>query len=133
MVKIFGSGVQVQKFLCTFSPFKSLLVSLLTSCETVRLLDHMVTARCGDHLLVVDVVKATQPLFLLKGGLSLFARYRASARPTQDLDLAAEHLPNIPEGVTQALTRILAVPYVDGLTFGAVSTFRTCWSQKPSG
>jgi hypothetical protein len=57
--------------------------------------------------------------FVLKGGLSLFARYRASARPTQDLDLAAAHLPNTPEGVTQALTRILAVPYADGLTFGA--------------
>ena len=56
MVKIFDSGVQVQKFLCTSSPFKSLLLSLLTSCETVRLLDHVVTARCGDHLLVVDVV-----------------------------------------------------------------------------
>jgi hypothetical protein len=56
---------------------------------------------------------------VLKGGLSLFARYRASARPTQDLDLAAAHLPNTPEGVTQALTRILAVPYADGLTFGA--------------
>ena len=38
--------------------------------------------------------------FVLKGGLSLFARYRASARPTQDLDLAAAHLPNTPEGVT---------------------------------
>ena len=58
--------------------------------------------------------------FVLKGGLSLFARYRASARPTQDLDLAAAHLPNTPEGVTQALTRILAVPYADGLTFGSL-------------
>lgn len=55
--------------------------------------------------------------FVVKGGLSLFARYRAAARPTQDLDLAASGLPNTPEAMTEALRTVVAIDIPDGLTF----------------
>lgn len=55
--------------------------------------------------------------FVVKGGMSLYARYRAAARPTQDLDLAARHLPNTPEGVREALIEIVTGDFPDGLTF----------------
>lgn len=55
--------------------------------------------------------------FVLKGGLSLFARYVQAARPTQDMDLAARHLKNTPEGVRQALTEALQEDFPDQLTF----------------
>ena len=55
MVEVFNPSVQAQKFLGPFPPFESNLLPLLTPCGTVRLLNHVVTARCTDHLLVVDV------------------------------------------------------------------------------
>lgn len=55
--------------------------------------------------------------FVVKGGMSLYTRYRSAARPTQDLDLAARHLPNTPEGIREALTGIVMQPFPDSLTF----------------
>jgi hypothetical protein len=55
MVEILNAGVQTQKFLRSFPPLEPLLVSLLTSCGTVRMFDQVVAARATDHLLVVDV------------------------------------------------------------------------------
>ncbi len=55
--------------------------------------------------------------FVVKGGLSLFARYHAAARPTQDLDLAASGFPNTLFAVREALIEILGQPFPDGLTF----------------
>lgn len=55
--------------------------------------------------------------FVVKGGMSLYARYRSAARPTQDLDLAARHLPNTPEGIHEALIEIVMQPFPDSLTF----------------
>jgi hypothetical protein len=51
MVEILDSGVQTQKFLCSFLPLKSVLLTSLTPCGTVRLLDDIVAAPRGDHLL----------------------------------------------------------------------------------
>jgi len=55
MVEVLDSCLQAQKFLCTFSPLQSLLTSLLTPCRTMGLFNQLVTAGCGEHLLVVDV------------------------------------------------------------------------------
>ena len=38
-----------------FPPLESLLLSFLTPCRTVGLFNQVITARRGDHLLVVDV------------------------------------------------------------------------------
>jgi predicted nucleotidyltransferase component of viral defense system len=53
--------------------------------------------------------------FVLKGALSLFVRFGDAARPTEDIDLAARHLPNTKEAVIERLTEICAIPFVDGL------------------
>jgi len=55
MVKVSDSWMHVEEFLRSFSSLESLLLPLLTSCGTVRLLNHVVTARGGDSLLVIDV------------------------------------------------------------------------------
>ena len=55
MVEVGHSGVQAQKFLSAFSSFEALLTSLLTPCRTVGLLDQVITTRCGNHLLMVDI------------------------------------------------------------------------------
>ena len=55
MVKVADSGVQVEEFLRLFLPLESLLLSFLTPCRPVRLLNDVVAPDCGDHLLVVDV------------------------------------------------------------------------------
>ena len=60
MVEVLDSRVQAQKFLSAFSSFEPKLLSLLTPCRTVGLLDQVITARRGDHLLVVDVDQARQ-------------------------------------------------------------------------
>ncbi|CAM4297192.1 nucleotidyl transferase AbiEii/AbiGii toxin family protein [Deinococcus marmoris] len=57
--------------------------------------------------------------FVLKGALSLFARYDQAACPTEDLDLAAWGLPNTPDGIGAVLREIAALPYGDGLLFDA--------------
>jgi predicted nucleotidyltransferase component of viral defense system len=59
--------------------------------------------------------------FVLKGALSLFARYDLAARPTQDLDLAARDLPNTLEQVGDVMRELCAVPFRDGLTFDPAS------------
>lgn len=59
--------------------------------------------------------------FVLKGALSLFARYGNAARPTQDLDLAARGLPNTPAQIQAVLEELCAVPFGDGLTFDPAS------------
>lgn len=55
--------------------------------------------------------------FVLKGGLSLFTRYEAAARPTQDIDLAAQGLENTPQRVADVLLDVLGMPYEDGLRY----------------
>lgn len=55
--------------------------------------------------------------FVLKGALSLFARYGDAARPTQDLDLAAQGMPNTPEQIRTVLDTLCATPFADGLDF----------------
>ena len=55
MVEVLDPGMQAEEFLRASSPLKSLLLPLLTSCRTVRLLNHIVAACATDHLLVVDM------------------------------------------------------------------------------
>ena len=55
MVEVSHSGVQTQEFLSAFPSPESLLTSLLTPCRTVGLLDQVITTRCGNHLLMVDI------------------------------------------------------------------------------
>ena len=58
MVQVGDSGVQTQEFLSAFLPFKPLLLSFLSSCRSMFLQGNVVTARGGDHLLVVDIYQA---------------------------------------------------------------------------
>ncbi len=48
--------------------------------------------------------------FVLKGALSLFARYGDLARPTEDVDLAAHGLPNTPGAVEAVMREACATP-----------------------
>ena len=57
-MKVLDSGMQVQKLLRPFPPLESNLLSLLTSCRSMRLFDHVVTSGCGDDLLVVNFSQA---------------------------------------------------------------------------
>ena len=58
MVEVGHSGVQVQELLSAFPSSKSLLTSLFSPCGSMFLQGDVVTARCRDHLLVVDASQA---------------------------------------------------------------------------
>ena len=58
MVEILDPGVQAEKRLRPFPPLESKLLSLLTSCGTMRLFDHVVTSGRGDDLLMVNFSQA---------------------------------------------------------------------------
>ena len=60
MMEVLNSCVKAQKFLRSFPPLESKLLSLLTPCRTMRLLDQVVATRCRNHLLVVDIDQARQ-------------------------------------------------------------------------
>ena len=49
------SGVQTQELLSASPPLEPLLLSLLSPCGSVFLLNDVVTPGYGDHLLVIDV------------------------------------------------------------------------------
>ncbi|WP_293914325.1 nucleotidyl transferase AbiEii/AbiGii toxin family protein [Deinococcus sp.] len=70
--------------------------------------------------------------FVLKGALGLFARYRNTARPTEDLDLAAAGVPNTPGEISRIMTELCELPFGDGLSFDAAS-LRDCLESKKSG
>ncbi len=54
-MEVSNPGVEAQEFLSAFPPLESLLLSFLSSCRAMFLLNDVVTACCGDHLLVIDV------------------------------------------------------------------------------
>lgn len=58
---------------------------------------------------------------VLKGGLSMYARYRAEARPTRDIDLAGLGMPNTPTAVSEVITEIARIEVADGLDFDGQS------------
>ncbi len=60
MMEVLNPCLYVQKFLRSFPPLESELLSLLTPCRTMRLLDQIVATRCRTHLLVVGVDQARQ-------------------------------------------------------------------------
>lgn len=53
--------------------------------------------------------------FILTGGLNMYARYGAAARPTEDIDLAARSVTNDPDGLLMVLREALAADPRDGL------------------
>lgn len=55
--------------------------------------------------------------FVLKGALSLFARYGDAARPTEDIDLAARSLANTPKAIRQVMQELCGIDFGDGLIF----------------
>jgi predicted nucleotidyltransferase component of viral defense system len=57
--------------------------------------------------------------FVLKGGLSMYGRYQAEARPTRDIDLAGRGMPGTVEAVSTAITEIAEIELDDGLSFEA--------------
>lgn len=59
--------------------------------------------------------------FVLKGALSLFARYGNAARPTQDIALATRGMPNTPGQIRTVLETLCATPFADGLGFDPTS------------
>ncbi|MGI8747611.1 MAG: nucleotidyl transferase AbiEii/AbiGii toxin family protein [Deinococcus sp.] len=59
--------------------------------------------------------------FVLKGALSLFARYGNAARPTQDIDLAGRGLSNTPGQIRTVLEDLCTFSFGDGLIFDPAS------------
>jgi predicted nucleotidyltransferase component of viral defense system len=59
--------------------------------------------------------------FVLKGALSLFARFGQAARPTEDLDFASRGLPQTAEDVRAVLGEVCSLRFGDGLTFDAAA------------
>ncbi len=57
-MKVRDPGVEAQEFLSAFPSCEALLTSLLSPCGSVFLLNEVVAAGRGDHLLVVDVNQA---------------------------------------------------------------------------
>jgi len=55
VVKVLETSMQAEEFLRAFLSLEPLLLSLLTPCGTVGLLNNVVAARRRNHLLVVDV------------------------------------------------------------------------------
>jgi hypothetical protein len=58
MMKVGDPGVETREFLSAFPPLEPLLLSFLSSCGSVFLLNDVVTPGRGDHLLVVDIDQA---------------------------------------------------------------------------
>jgi hypothetical protein len=81
------------------------------------------TARNTDEILLTYVLErflyrvsiATPQHFILKGGL-LLATFDAR-RPTRDIDVLAQSIPNDPTGTRDHLIQLTAVDVDDGLTF----------------
>ena len=80
-------------------------------------LNLMLTLYAQQGLLARLEASPYRERFVLKGALSLFARYRQTARPTEDIDLAARDLPNTLPAVVSVFEHLCVVPYPDGLTF----------------
>ncbi len=57
LVKVSHAGMQTQELLGALRSPESKPTSFLSSCGTVRLLDQVVAARCGGHLLVLHGVE----------------------------------------------------------------------------
>ena len=55
VVEVGDPGVQTQKFLRAFPSFEPLLLSFLSPCGSVFLLNDVVAPGCRDHLLMVDI------------------------------------------------------------------------------
>ena len=102
----------------TPDPSVSLLAKLRNLAPKLGLSrETMLLLYAQQGLLARIALSPHQDDFVLKGGLSLFARYVQAARPTQDIDLAARHLPNTPDGVGKALDVALQESLPDQLTF----------------
>jgi predicted nucleotidyltransferase component of viral defense system len=63
--------------------------------------------------------------FVLKGALSLFARYGDLARPTEDVDLAARDLPNTTEAVANLMREVSLLGKVDSRMLTSLEGIRT--------
>ena len=61
MVEVLETGLQAETFLRAFPPLESLLLSFLTPCRTVRLLNDVVAAGRPDDLLMVNALQAWNP------------------------------------------------------------------------
>lgn len=80
-------------------------------------LNLMLTLYAQQGLLARLEASHYREQFVLKGALSLFARYRQMARPTEDIDLAAHDLPNTVPTVVAVFEDLCVEPYSDGLVF----------------
>ncbi len=59
--------------------------------------------------------------FVLKGGLNLYSRFRALARPTVDIDLVGRGMPADIDSVLMALGEVMKLPLPDGVEFDVAS------------
>jgi predicted nucleotidyltransferase component of viral defense system len=55
--------------------------------------------------------------FVLKGGLNLYSRYQAAARPTRDIDLVGRQLASDPEGIKAVVREVALIELPDGIEF----------------
>ena len=55
--------------------------------------------------------------FVLKGGLNLYSRYQAAARPTRDIDLIGRQLATDPESIKTVVREVALIELPDGIEF----------------
>lgn len=79
--------------------------------------DNMLRLYCQEALLARVAHSRYRDKLILKGGLNLYARYLSAARPTQDIDLAARHLPNTEAEFKVVLANILSLEWPDQVNF----------------
>lgn len=55
--------------------------------------------------------------FVLKGGLNLYSRYQAAARPTRDIDLIGRQLSSDPDSIKAVVREVALIDLPDGIAF----------------
>ena len=70
-----------------------------------------------ERLLARLAGSAYREHFALKGGVYLYSRYRATARPTQDMDFAGRNTSNDPQALLGIVRDIAGVSLHDGVTY----------------
>lgn len=79
--------------------------------------DNMFRLYCQEALLARIAYSRFRGQLILKGGLNLYARYQAAARPTQDMDIAARQLSHDVADFRAVLGEGLALELPDHVRF----------------
>jgi predicted nucleotidyltransferase component of viral defense system len=79
--------------------------------------ETMLLLHLCERFLARVAVSQWRDALILKGGLNLYSRYRETARPTRDIDLAVLRFDATEEAVTQVLQEIMVLDLSDEVCF----------------